>query len=187
MPTAPDPGSPPKATHAVLSDPAPPRLRRAVFKLFTAVHVEPFQLSVPAKYSGDPPLSLNPPNANAEVVIPPAPPSFLAVFKSATSVQFVPFQLSVSAVTGGLPPLPAAPPIQRAAVLVPVPAAKLLARFKLLTFVQLVPFHFSVALEAALGDGAARLPAKANAAVPKAPAPAKALLDVFKSCLFLTS
>ena len=76
MPTAPDPGSPPKATHAVLSDPAPPRLRRAVFKLFTAVHVEPFQLSVPAKYSGDPPLSLNPPNANAEVVIPPAPPSF---------------------------------------------------------------------------------------------------------------
>jgi hypothetical protein len=65
----------------------------AVFRSFTSVQLEPFQLSVAPVLPGE----ASPPKARDDVLSAPQPPSkLLAVFTSATSVQAEPFQLSTS-------------------------------------------------------------------------------------------
>ena len=79
-----------------------------------------------------------PPDAKAEVDVPPPANACLTWFKSLTSVQLDPFHNSVLAVVGGI-----VPPYDKAAVDVPAPAFLYAAVFKAGVAVQAEPFQDS--------------------------------------------
>ena len=95
----------------------PPILSLPVFKSPTSVQFVPFHDSVFVTPLGVPGVS--PPNAKADVSIPPDPNLPRAVFKSLTSVQLVPFHDSVTANSVVVGPSPAK--AKAASALTPTP------------------------------------------------------------------